>query len=148
MKELTVRTSIEINAPAHRVWTVLTTSEFTRQYMHGCDVVSDWKLGSPLLWRGTYEGKEVVFVKGTIVKLEVDRALHYTTFGPMEPLEDIPVNYMTVTYELTPRAGGVTLAVSQGDFAKRADGTGAKHYEGGEAGWLAILQQIKALAEA
>ncbi len=73
--------------------------------------------------------------------------LHYTTFGPMEGLEDIPANYMTVTYALTPKGDGVALAVTQGNFATRADGQGAKHFEGGEAGWQDLLKQIKAIAE-
>ena len=148
MKELTIRSAIEIHAPATRVWKVLTRSEFTKQYMHGCEVVSDWKVGSPLLWRGEHEGNPVVFVKGHIVKNEPDRELHYTTYGPQEGLPDIPANYLTVTYALTPTDTGVLLAVSQGDFSKRTDGKGAQHFEGGEAGWYGILQQIQALAEA
>lgn len=147
MSELTIRSAIEIHAGANEVWKVLTRSEFTKQYMHGCEVVSDWSVGSPLLWRGSHEGSEVVFVKGHIVKNEPDRELHYTTYGPQEGLADIPSNYMTVTYVLTPTDRGVRLAVSQGDFSKRSDGKGAEHFEGGEAGWHAILEQIKALAE-
>ena len=113
--------------------------------MHGCEVVSDWKVGRPLLWRAPHQGKDTVFVQGHIVKLEPDRELHYTTFGPQEGLEDIPANYMTVTYALSPHGNGIRLAVSQGDFSKRADGQ--KHFEGAEAGWQSILEQIKALAE-
>lgn len=147
MKDLTVRTSIEIAANAARVWQVLTQPEFTRQYMFGSETVSDWKQGSALEWRGVHEGKAVVFVKGTVTKIEPPHVLHYTTFGPTEGYPDVPANYMTVTYDVKPKGEGVELAVTQGNFATRTDGTGEKHFEGGEAGWQDLLEQIKALAE-
>ncbi len=42
--------------------------------MFGCETVSDWKTGSPLLWKGTYEGNEMVFVKGTVLDIQLQNA--------------------------------------------------------------------------
>ena len=58
-----------VNAPFWRSLTiseVIKKPEMTKKYMFGTEVVSDWKVGSPLLWQANYEGKETVFVKGSI----------------------------------------------------------------------------------
>ncbi len=66
---LFIKNTITINAPASKVWDALVNPEQTKEYMFGCEALSDWKAGSPLLWKGNYEGKEMVFVKGNIVKI-------------------------------------------------------------------------------
>lgn len=145
MKELFLRHSIEINASPEKVWKVLTDPEMTRQYMFGCDVVSDWKIGSPVLWKGKLKGQELVYVKGQVVHYEPCRLLSYTTFGSDGKLADVPSNYVTVTHKLTPRDGGVLLEVSQGDFAGIENSE--KRYKDGQAGWEMIIPSIKDLAE-
>src|SRR5258706_7835395 len=148
-KQLMVKNSIAINAPAAQVWDALTNPEQTKNYMFGCETISDWKTGSPLLWRGEYEGTEMVFVKGNIVSIEPGKFLAYTTIDPNSTtVEDIPENYLTVTYDLREQDGQTILNVTQGDFSKVADGE--KRYEDtyntGE-GWNPILVQIKKLVE-
>ena len=39
------------------VWDALTDPEKIRQYYLGADVTTDWKVGSPITWRGEWEGK-------------------------------------------------------------------------------------------
>ena len=68
--KLFVTNSITIDAPAEKVWDILTNPRQTKKYMFGCETVSDWKQGSSLLWKGNYEGKEMVFVKGDIVDID------------------------------------------------------------------------------
>jgi len=36
------------------VWDALTNPSMTKQYMFGCETVSDWETGSELLWQGEY----------------------------------------------------------------------------------------------
>lgn len=147
---LIVENTITINAPAAKVWDLLVNPEQTRKYMFGCETVSDWQVGSPLLWRGEYEGRQMVFVKGDIVRIEPGKLLVYTVIDPNNTsIPDVPENYLTVTYALAEENGKTILTVSQGDFATVAQGQ--KRYEetynNGE-GWNPILVQIKALAEA
>ena len=147
---LIVKNSITINAPASKVWDALVNPEQTKKYMFGCETVSNWKPGSELLWRGSYEGKEMVFVKGNIVEIEPEKLLVYTTFDPNNPaMEDKPENYLTVTYELESNNGQTILTASQGDFSKVGDGEKRykEVYNNGE-GWNPILVQIKQLVEA
>jgi uncharacterized protein YndB with AHSA1/START domain len=148
MDQLIVKNSITINATASKVWDVLTNPEQTKKYMFGCETVSDWKKGSPLLWKGTYEGKDMVFVKGNIVDIKPEKFLAYTTIDPNSTIEDIPENYLTVTYELASENGKTVFTVTQGDYKKVADSERRykEAYNNGE-GWNPILVEIKKIAE-
>ena len=147
--ELTVKSTITINAPALNIWDALTNPEQTKKYMFGCEAISDWQPGSDLIWKGEYEGKEMVFVKGKIVSIEAGKFLAYTTIDPNSTtIEDIAENYLTVTYDLMEEDNVTTLNVTQGDYSKVADGE--KRYleanNNGE-GWNPILHEIKKLVE-
>ena len=116
MNKLVVANTISINAPIHQVWDTLTNPAATKKYMFGCDTVSDWKPGSPLLWRGHYEGKDMVFVKGSIIAIQAPTLLTYTVIDPNATMPDIPDNYLNVTYQLEEQDGITTLTVSQDGF--------------------------------
>ena len=145
---LIVKNSVVINAPIEKVWDALVNPEKTKKYMFGCETVSDWKPGSSLLWRGNYEGKEMVFVKGNIVTIEEPSLLIYTVIDPNGTIEDKPENYLVVTYRLTEVDGNTNLVVTQGDFATVAEGEKryAEASNGGE-GWNPILAEIKKMVE-
>lgn len=148
MTTLYINNTILINSSAEKVWDALTNPEKTKIYMFGCETVSDWKVGSSLLWKGNYEGKEMVFVKGNIIEIEEFKKLVYTVFDPNNTMEDIPKNYLTVTYELTFDGTNTTLSVSQGDYNSVADGEKRykESYNNGE-GWNPILVGIKKIVE-
>lgn len=145
MAELLIRKNIDVDAPIEALWKVLTDSEFIRQYMFGCNAETDWKPGSPLLWRGAADG--VVYVKGNIVSIEAPYHLVYTVFDPNAKIADIPSNYLTMTYDLKKRGDRASsLEVIQGDFATVANGQ--KRYEDSNDGDNSLLVSIKNLAEA
>src|SRR5260221_11916773 len=83
MPKLFVEKTIEINAPASTVWDVLTnpeqTSEWAPEFAGGAEfrIESDWKLGSPALWRGQ-DGN--VIVEGRVTALEPITFLRFTVF--------------------------------------------------------------------
>src|SRR5690349_9455815 len=99
-KQLIIKNDITINAPASVVWNALTNPLQTKKYMFGCETVTDWKPGSPLVWKGVFDGKELVAVKGSVVSIQEGKYLAYTTFDPNSTTQDIPDNYATVTYTL------------------------------------------------
>jgi uncharacterized protein YndB with AHSA1/START domain len=146
---LLVTSKISINAPLAKVWDALINPEQTKKYMFGCETISDWKVGSPLLWQGNYEGKDMVFVKGHIVDIKPNTYLAYTTIDPNNPnIADVPENYLTVTYSLSAENGHCALTVTQGDYNTVAEGEKRyqEAYNGGE-GWNPILVEIKKLVE-
>ncbi len=85
MEKLFVEKSIKINTPASRVWDVLTKPEFTDQwapeFSGGAEfhIESDWKLGSPVLWKGQ-DGS--VIVQGNVTALEPNKFLRFTEKAP------------------------------------------------------------------
>lgn len=147
--ELFIKNMITIDAPAQRVWDILVNPEETKKYLFGCETVSDWKVGSELLWRGVFDGVAMTAVKGHVLAFNPGKLLSYTTIDPNNAaIPDIPENYTTVTYLLHEKEGSTELTITQGDYAKVADG--AQRYADSMAGggWSSILEQIKAIAEA
>jgi len=144
----TVTNTITINAAATAVWDALVNPTKTKLYMFGCETVSDWKVGSDLLWRGNYEGKEMVFVKGKIKTIEPGKLLVYTVFDPFASYPDIPENHLNVTYKLEQQALQTILTVIQDGFEGAAEGEKRYQdvYNKGE-GWNPILEQIKQVCE-
>src|SRR5438067_13936138 len=116
MDPLIVKDVLEIAAPVKSVWRMLTDPALTKQYMFGCAAVSDWKVGSPLAWSATVEGKEVVYVKGTVLAIEPERLVSYTTIGVGSEYEDRPDNYLTVTCRLTSSGDKTAREFIQGDY--------------------------------
>jgi len=148
MEKLIVRNTININAPVAKVWDALENPEQTKKYMFGCEALSDWKVGSPLLWKGSYEGKEMIFVKGIILEIKPFSYLKYSVINPNSSMPDIPENYLNVTYELKENNGQTILAVIQDGFEDAADGEKRYKdvYNNGE-GWNPILVAIKQVVE-
>ena len=146
--QLIVKNTIIINAPAANVWDALVNPKQTKKYMFGCETVSDWRVGSPLLWKMMYEGKELIPVKGIILAIQSAKLLKYTVIDPTAGMEDIPENYLNVTYSLTEQSGITTLSVTQDGFETAQDGDKRYQdvYNNGE-GWNPILVQIKKLVE-
>jgi uncharacterized protein YndB with AHSA1/START domain len=144
MTELFIRKSIEINVPAETLWTVLTDNAFIPQYMFGCLAETDWKPGSPLLWKGAADGK--IYVKGHVVSVDAPRKLEYTVIDPNNPaVPDIPANYLTMIYEIREQGDGLVFELIQGDYSKVAEGQ--KRYEDTLKGDDSFLMAIKKLAE-
>ncbi len=144
MPELTIRKSIEVTAPVDTLWKVLTDSDYIVQYMFGCIAETDWKPGSPLLWKGAADGK--LYVKGNVVAVDSPHQLAYTIFDPNSTIPDLPENYLTMTYQLTETPSGSRLDITQGDFSTVADGQ--RRYEHSLEGDDAVLIGIKKAAEA
>jgi uncharacterized protein YndB with AHSA1/START domain len=142
-----VTNSITIDAPAAAVWDALVNPIKTRQYMFGCEPITDWQPGSSLLWKGVFDGQELIAVKGEIVKIEPPKYLEYTVIDPNGTIPDVPENYLTVTYTLTEKNGQTEFTTTQGDYSKVAEGERRYQDTIAEGGWGGILEQIKKLVE-
>lgn len=143
-----ITNKIAIHATPEEVWDVLVNPAKTKVYMFGCETVSDWKAGSELVWRGRYDGEDMVFVKGKILAIEPHRLLTYTVIDPFASYPDIPENYLNVTYKVEQQGDDTILTVVQDGFESAAEGEKRYQdvYNKGE-GWQPILVQIKTLAE-
>jgi uncharacterized protein YndB with AHSA1/START domain len=130
----------EVEAPPSRVWTALTDPDDIEKYMFGTHVVTDWKPGSPIVWKGEYEGKTYED-KGEVLEVEPERLLRVTHFSPLSGKEDAPENYHTVTYELEGRGDTTRIALSQdGNESEEA----AEH---SRTNWEKMLAGLKKVVE-
>jgi uncharacterized protein YndB with AHSA1/START domain len=145
MAKLEIRKTVEVDAPVSTLWKVLTDNAFIQQYMFGCVAETDWQPGSPLLWKGAADGK--LYVKGHVVAIDAPHHLEYTVIDPNSTIEDIPENYLTMTYQLKEDGENASiLEIAQGDFAIVANGQ--NRYQDVLAGDDHLMQAIRKLAEA
>jgi uncharacterized protein YndB with AHSA1/START domain len=110
--DITGRVSITIDAPANEVWDALTKPDQIKKYFFGTNTVTDWKVGSPVKFKGKWEGKEYED-KGTVLANEPKRLLKYTYWSSIAGIEDKPENYANITYELSEKNGHTTVTIIQ-----------------------------------
>jgi uncharacterized protein YndB with AHSA1/START domain len=112
MQDLIAKSSIIIEAPPERVWEALVNPAAIKQYMFGTTVLSDWKEGSSIVWKGEWQGKAYKD-KGVIRQLKPPRTLKYTHFSSMSGLSDRPENYHTVTIQLSAEGDKTRVSLTQ-----------------------------------
>lgn len=140
IQELKMTTSVHINAPIEKVWDALTNPELIKQYFFGTETISDWKVGGPIVFRGTWEGTEYID-KGTILELEKEKKLKYNYWSSFSGIEDIPENYANITYELSKEGNQVVFTVTQDGFKTQ------EKKEHSEKSWQTLMEKMKELIE-
>jgi uncharacterized protein YndB with AHSA1/START domain len=138
--DLLARASVVIDAPPARVWHALVTPEDISRYMFGADVVSDWNVGSPITWRGEWQGRPYKD-KGVILEADRERTLRYTHFSPLPGLPDEPDNYHTVTIRLSAEGARTVVSLTQDNNSSEET---RDHSEGN---WAAMLNALKRFVE-
>ena len=137
---LIARTHVEINAPVAKVWDALIDPAMIKQYMFGTNVVSNWREGSPIVWKCEWKGKPYED-KGVILRLKPGHVLQYSHFSPLSGQPDVPENYHTVTIELSRAGAGTTVTLSQDNNATEED---RQH---SEQNWGMMLDSLKKFLE-
>jgi uncharacterized protein YndB with AHSA1/START domain len=140
MSDLSTTTSITIDASVDDVWKALTTPELIRQWFFGVDTETDWKVGSPLVHRGEYQGKPYVD-KGEIVRFDPPKLLVHTHWSDLSGKPDSPEHYQEVSWALSERDGATELTISERNLPSEE----AKAVS--EQGWKTVLNNLKDLLE-
>lgn len=141
---------IEKNFPfqvsVEKLWDLLTNPAMTKQYMFGCEILSNWKIGDPVLWQGpNQEGKTITYVKGHVLEIEIGKQLKISMFDAQSDMEDIPSNYIYLTYNISGDSNSSTLHLIQDGYEDAANGK--KRFEESNAGWDMLLPIMKKLVE-
>jgi uncharacterized protein YndB with AHSA1/START domain len=139
-KNLIARASASINAPREDVWKALVNPEAIKQYMFGTTVVSDWKEGSPIVWKGEWQGKPYED-KGVILQLKPGRTIRYSHFSPLSGVPDRPENYHNVTVELSGDENQTQVELTQDKNASDEERAEA------EKNWGMMLAGLKKFVE-
>jgi uncharacterized protein YndB with AHSA1/START domain len=108
--------------------------------MFGTNVESEWKKGSPITWKGVWEGKEYED-HGAILDLIPENLIQYSHFSPLSGLPDVSENYHTVTIRLSPNDDQTLLSHSQDNNPTD------EAREHSEKNWRMMLDSLKKLVE-
>jgi uncharacterized protein YndB with AHSA1/START domain len=111
-KGLIANASTTISAPSAELWQALVTPAAIKEYMFGTTVTSDWVVGSPIVWKGEWQGRAYED-KGIILQVVPERVLEYSHFSPLAGVPDVPENYHIVTVELSPDGERTRVTLSQ-----------------------------------
>ncbi len=107
MTGLIATAAVDVDASRERVWDALTDPAQISAYMDGSQVETDWVVGSPIVWRGEYEGRSYED-KGEVLAFDPPQRLSVTHYSPLAGEEDAPENYHTLVYSLSEADGGGT----------------------------------------
>jgi len=136
----TATASTTIDAPASKVWEAITKPELIKKYLFDTDVISDWKAGSPILYRGEWQGKPFED-RGRILEIVPEKRLVSTHWSPLSGVPDAPENYHTVTYHLLEKDGRTYVTILQDNNASEDEQAHS------EANWKAVLEGLKKVVE-
>ena|ERR1700739_1479683 len=138
-QDLKSSSSVEINASPEKVWKVLTQPEFIKEYLFGTETITDWKIGSEIIFQGEYNGQKYKD-KGIVKENVTHKRLSYSYWSGFSGLEDKPENYCRVSYDLNSKDGKhTTFTWSQEGFASEE---GQKHSQSGMPGLLNVIKEI------
>lgn len=137
-KDLSIKITEHFNVPVNELWNALTNKELVKQYFFGTEVNTDWMKGSPIVFKGSWEGKDYED-KGEILESEKERIVKYSYLSSFSGLPDVPENYSVVTYHLKPVDDGTELIVTQEGFKDE------KSQKDSEEGWKMVLKGLRSL---
>jgi uncharacterized protein YndB with AHSA1/START domain len=107
MHTLKLRHETTIHALTSKVWKVLTSREYTEQFLFEGELVSDWAIEGPILLEVEDKGQKQVINKGIIEEIVPGISLKFKISGLQ--YSDDPVIFH---YELIPEEGGIRLILS------------------------------------
>lgn len=110
--------SVEIDAPASRVWQALTLPESMKKWMMPglkLEILTDWQVGSPLLMGGNMNGKDFEN-RGTVLQYEPEKRLQYSHLSSISRLPDRPESYSILNFALHPTGEWTVLTLTLSNF--------------------------------
>jgi len=139
-QEFIAKAETIIGVSPAKVWAALTDPEIVKERLFGTTVVSNWQVGSPLIYKGEWEGNAYED-KGTILEIIPEKILSSTYWSEMSGLPDLPENYQKVTYKLSAVPNGTRLSITQENVK-----TEESQNHSGE-NWAKVLTGLKNLLE-
>jgi uncharacterized protein YndB with AHSA1/START domain len=129
---------IYIRATPERIWQALTDSDLVKRYYFGSVIDSDFKPGSPIIYKQPDTGR--LDIEGEIVEADPPRKLVHTFAIRYDPdVSDPPTR---VTWEITPMGETCRVAITHDGFSEEN-----ATFESTKGGWPIILSGLKTLIE-
>jgi len=132
--------SINIAASPAKVWQALTDPALVKKYFFGVDLITDWKKGSPIIYRGVWEGKTFED-KGNVIEIIPEKLLLSNYWSGFSGMPDVPENYSNVRYELCSENSGTKLSITQDNIPTEESKTHS------EQNWKMVLDGMRKMLE-
>ena len=140
MEKLTLKKTFSIKAPVSAVWEALTNPEIIKQYFFGTETITDWKKGSPIIYKGVWEGKPYED-RGHILDIEKEKFVLYNYWSSFSGKKDLPENYANIRYELSNDKGTTVLTITQDGFESK------EALDHSMQNWSSVMDGLKKLVE-
>ena len=147
MSAITAKASIVVDRPREQVWHALTDPNLVSQYFMGATVKTDWQVGHPITFTGTWKDKPYED-KGEILNIKPEKEVTYSHWSPLSGADDTPDNYHVVHIALADADGGTKVTLEQSNLngdVTEADRASRSEYE---KNWKSTLQGLKKVVEA
>ena len=128
-----------VNAPVEKVWEALTLASMVKEYFFGTELVTDWKVGHPIYFRGSWEG-QTYEDKGIVQEYIHCEQLTFSYLSSWSGKEDFAENYLTVSYEVKPVKDGTQLTISQSNYDSEKIDHSIEN-------WKMVIEGLKKLVE-
>jgi uncharacterized protein YndB with AHSA1/START domain len=139
-EDFIAKVEVSLEAPREKVWEALTDPDQVSRYLHGTQVETDWKIGSPIAWRGEWKGRRYED-KGRVLEVEPPHRLATTYWSSLSGKPDRPDQYKTLRYVLYEEGGGTRLVLTTENNASEHE---ARHSEDA---WRDVLGGLKTILE-
>ena len=113
-----IHKTIQINAPASKVWDALTTPALMPRWMmpdSPIEISTNWQVGSPFTIRGNLHGINFEN-RGTVLQFEREKTLQYSHLSSSSHLPDVPASYSILTFALSPAENQTALTLTVDNF--------------------------------
>jgi uncharacterized protein YndB with AHSA1/START domain len=146
MSEPVVQVSKTVDAKSEKVWRALTTPNILKTYFMGSDVESDWKVGSPIRFRGEYKGKAYED-HGEIRSFQPNKKLAFSHFSPLSGAKDTAENYNLISIDLKPEGDQTKVTLTQSKLTGPPSEADLKQKDQYKKNWASVLDGLnKAVA--
>lgn len=139
-KELISKSSIDLNTSSPKVWETLVEPDIAKKYFFGAEIVTDWKVGSPITFKGEFDGNKYE-EKGVLLNVEPNVQLQYSHWSNFDGLPDEPENYRTWTFDINEKDGITKLSISEDNIPTEKQKNRSDEF------WSEALLKIKRIIE-
>lgn len=139
--EAVAQVSKTIDAPADKVWKTMTSTDPADRFFMGATVDSDFQVGSPITFKGDYEGKSFED-KGQILEARPQRRLSFSHFSASSGQPETPDNYHTVTFDLQPDGDATKVTLTQANLTGGVSASDRLHKAQYEKNWSGVLDGL------
>lgn len=137
--DLVVTKSIEISASPDRVWKTLTDPDLIKEYLFGTETLTNWKVGSNIIFQGEYQGAAYMD-KGIVLENILHQKIKYSYWSSFSGLQDLPENYAKITYNFESNSlGGTKFTWTQEGYSSME---GMEHSKNGMEDFLNTIKMI------